>query len=226
MTPKNAQTFHDRSAQQIDDFKKCVEETSQDLLSGKGLDKGANVAADKGNNKGKSNGKGKGKESGIGEGQPLWFRASQICAHDRYQFGKVLHFLSHSPVYSLSFPPHTPSAFLCTPPHLTPSLPPFHVLFLSNHATHPPSHPPFHSSTHILFHQAGWGRLSIGLYSLYLEKWLEHFAPDQFLITRLEDYERDPKAYMNRLFVFLGVQLDELEQGNEIIKIKRENLVS
>lgn len=38
--------------------------------------------------------------------------------------------------------------------------------------------------------------MSIGLYFLFLEKWLEHFKPEQFLILRLEDYDLDPKAYM------------------------------
>jgi len=27
-------------------------------------------------------------------------------------------------------------------------------------------------------------------------QWLEHFSPEQFLIVRLEDYDKDPKAYM------------------------------
>ena len=54
------------------------------------------------------------------------------------------------------------------------------------------------------FGLAGWGRLSISLYILHIEKWLEHFKPDQFLIMRLEDYEEDPKKYMERVFTFLG----------------------
>ena len=36
----------------------------------------------------------------------------------------------------------------------------------------------------------------MGLYFLFLEKWLEHFPPERFLIMRLEDYDLDPKAYM------------------------------
>lgn len=55
------------------------------------------------------------------------------------------------------------------------------------------------------FARGGWGRLSIGLYVLYLEKWLEHFSPQQFLVLRLEDYEADPKAYMKRVYDFLDV---------------------
>jgi hypothetical protein len=72
----------------------------------------------------------------VGENQ--WFRASQICAHDRSRFAV-----------------------------------------------------------------AGWGRISIGLYVLFIEKWLEHFSFDQFLVVRLEDYEIDPRAHMQRVFDFL-----------------------
>lgn len=56
------------------------------------------------------------------------------------------------------------------------------------------------------FAVAGWGRLSIGLYSLFLAKWLEHFPPSQFLVLRLEDYEADPKAYMQRVVAFLDLE--------------------
>ena len=54
------------------------------------------------------------------------------------------------------------------------------------------------------------GRLSIGLYSLYLLKWLEHFSLSQFLVIRLEDYDDNPKEYMRKLFKFL-----ELSEPNE-----------
>jgi hypothetical protein len=56
------------------------------------------------------------------------------------------------------------------------------------------------------FGVGGWGRLSIGLYSLYLEKWLEHFRPDQFFVVRLEDYGSDPQGYMKGIFDFLGLE--------------------
>jgi hypothetical protein len=71
-------------------------------------------------------------------GEDQWFRASQICAHDRTRFAV-----------------------------------------------------------------AGWGRISIGLYVLFIEKWLEHFSLDQFLVVRLEDYTIDPRAHMQRVFDFL-----------------------
>jgi hypothetical protein len=79
---------------------------------------------------------------------PLWFRAAQMCAHDRYSFAK-----------------------------------------------------------------GGWGRISIGLYSLFLEKWFEHFDfASQFLVVRLEDYEANPKEYMERIFSFLGLPTNSLSE--------------
>jgi hypothetical protein len=69
-----------------------------------------------------------------------WFRASQICAHDRKKFGV-----------------------------------------------------------------GGWGRLNIGIYVAFLEKWLEHFSLSQFHVVRLEDYKADPAAYMRGVLDFLGI---------------------
>ena len=66
------------------------------------------------------------------------------------------------------------------------------------------------------FAVGGWGRLSIGLYALFLEKWLEHFAPDQFLVVRLEDYEADPHSYMAGIFRFLD--LAEPDDWTDILR--------
>lgn len=38
---------------------------------------------------------------------------------------------------------------------------------------------------------------------------MEHFAPEQFLVLRLEDYESDPKQYMGAVFSFLGLNVPE-----------------
>ena len=62
----------------------------------------------------------------------------------------------------------------------------------------------------------GHGRLSIGLYILFIEKWLEHFTPDQFLVVRLEDYELNPRQYMSTIFNFLGAE--QPEDWTEILK--------
>eukprot|EP01038_Epipyxis_sp_PR26KG_P008159 gene8159-11043_t len=71
------------------------------------------------------------------------------------------------------------------------------------------------------FAVGGWGRISIGLYSLYLEKWLEHFSPDQFLVLRLEDYSTNPKAYLMRVFDFL--QVGEPEEWLKLIENRHFN---
>jgi hypothetical protein len=103
---------------------------------------------------------------------PLWFRASQMCSHDRYSFGK-----------------------------------------------------------------GGWGRISIGLYSLFLEKWFEHFdVSSQFLVVRLEDYEENPKEYMERIFSFLGLPTNSLSEDQwhliltskiaNVHRMKREPLLA
>jgi hypothetical protein len=78
-----------------------------------------------------------------------WFRASQICAHDRSKFGV-----------------------------------------------------------------AGYGRIGIGLYILFLQKWLEHFHTSQFLILRLENYENNPKQYMTQIFEFLNVSSSVIEPSS------------
>lgn len=73
------------------------------------------------------------------------------------------------------------------------------------------------------FAVGGWGRLSIGLYSLYLEKWLEHFPPDQFLVVRLEDYELDPRPYMQKIFHFLGLSEPDYVNWQQILTSRHAN---
>jgi hypothetical protein len=55
------------------------------------------------------------------------------------------------------------------------------------------------------FAKGGWGRLSIGLYSLHLLRWLEHFPVSQFLVLRLEDFSAGNQAYMQSVFDFLEI---------------------
>eukprot|EP01039_Chlorochromonas_danica_P003690 gene3690-4037_t len=73
----------------------------------------------------------------------------------------------------------------------------------------------------IQFARGGWGRIAIGLYSLHLLRWVEHFDPEQFLILRLEDFESDPLAYMSRVFGFL--QLDEPADWQKILRERHAN---
>ena len=109
---KSPEEFHQRVVKQINDFKECITKESSKI----GNDPAAPVKS------------------------PLWFRASQVCAHDRQRFAK-----------------------------------------------------------------GGWGRISIGLYVLYLEKWLESYSLDRFLFVRLEDYSTNPQQYMFDVFSFLGL---------------------
>lgn len=74
-----------------------------------------------------------------------------------------------------------------------------------------------------LFGRAGWGRLSVGLYGLFLEKWLEHFSLSQFLVTRLEDFDTDKRAYIRRIYVFLGLREPTESEWFEILIPKRFN---
>ena len=85
-----------------------------------------------------------------------WFRASQICAHDRHKFGI-----------------------------------------------------------------GGWGRMSISMYIVFIEKWLEHFKREQFLFLRLEDYDDSPSDYMKKVFNFL--ELDDPDDWNSILTKKVAN---
>ncbi len=114
-TNKSPEEFHQRVVKQINDFKACVTSESAKL----GSDPNAPAKS------------------------PVWFRASQVCAHDRQRFAR-----------------------------------------------------------------GGWGRISIGLYVLYLEKWLESYSLDRFLFVRLEDYSSNPQQYMFDVFAFLDLPVD------------------
>lgn len=64
------------------------------------------------------------------------------------------------------------------------------------------------------FGKGGWGRLAIGMYVVFLEKWLEHFPTNQFLVVRLEDVDKDPVSFYRRIFQFL--ELEEPYSWNHI----------
>jgi hypothetical protein len=50
------------------------------------------------------------------------------------------------------------------------------------------------------------GRVMIGLYALYLVKWLDHFPLAQLMVVRLEDMDADPIAYLRPVFQHLGLR--------------------
>jgi len=70
---------------------------------------------------------------------------------------------------------------------------------------------------------AGWGRLAIGLYVLFVEKWLEHFPPDQLLIVRLEDQKVDPEGFMRRIFAFLDTGEPDEDAWKTILRSRHAN---
>jgi hypothetical protein len=61
--------------------------------------------------------------------------------------------------------------------------------------------------------RGGWGRLSIGLYALFYEKWLEYFPPSAFHWARLEHYDGHERAHLAAIFSFLGVGSGNTEGG-------------
>lgn len=123
---KSPEHFHNRAVSQVAQMRACIDEHML-LLPKWRLEEGVEHTDQQ--------------EHVHGMG---WFRASQVCAHDRMRFGR-----------------------------------------------------------------GGWGRLSIGMYAVFLEKWLEHFYSDQFLVLKLEDMDQDPRAYFTRIFEFLGTSIPE-----------------
>ena len=153
---KSPEKFHERALQQVKNFRTCVSNqmNSSTYMSSVTGDAAAAIETFLNADFGHETKLLVGMSSDVREvvvGR--WFRAAQICAHDRHSFGA-----------------------------------------------------------------AGWGRLSIGLYSIYYEKWLEHFSPSQFKFVRLEDYDSSPKEYLKDIFAFLQVDMpiDE-DEWNSII---------
>ena len=159
---KSAEQLQDRVAQQIAAFEACVKEGMGTVrAAGNGGSGGSGDAEEEGAKGVAQNdtARGDSKHTQQSEADKIaWFRASQVCAHDRHRFA-----------------------------------------------------------------QAGWGRLAIGLYSLFYEKWLEHFPPSQFLVVRLEDYDVDPKAYMEKIIAFLGLSQPDFSDWGAILNRHRAN---
>jgi hypothetical protein len=145
LEPKTAQNFHNRVLRQVEEFKMCVESTVSDMKA-HGITGAGNADS---------------LVLQYEEGGVIWFRASQMCAHDRHRFGV-----------------------------------------------------------------GGSGRLSIGLYVLFLEKWIEHFAPEQFLVMRMEDYDKNPKEHLNRIFNHLGLAVPSVWDRILEDKVFNENRFS
>ncbi|XP_078319066.1 carbohydrate sulfotransferase 15-like [Crassostrea virginica] len=71
-------------------------------------------------------------------------------------------------------------------------------------------------------------RLHVGVYSVFLEEWLKVFEITNFLFLRSEDYSRNIKGTLRRVFSFLGVDalsdksLDQISKGEKVYKTKRK----
>ena len=61
--------------------------------------------------------------------------------------------------------------------------------------------------------RGGWGRLSLGLYALHYEKWLEIFPPASFHWARLEHYDGNERAQLASMFAFLGISGPDSHSG-------------
>ena len=76
------------------------------------------------------------------------------------------------------------------------------------------------------FSVGSMGRLCVGLYVLFIEKWLEHFPVNQFLILQLETYNLSPQSYINKIIKFLSLDmpLNEEEKGLLINKMIQKEI--
>jgi len=74
------------------------------------------------------------------------------------------------------------------------------------------------------FGKAGWGRLNIGMYVAFIEKWLEHFDKGQFLVVKLEDYDEDPRAYLEKVFRFLGLPEMGVADWDKVVEQEKVNV--
>ena len=58
--------------------------------------------------------------------------------------------------------------------------------------------------THSKCGQVGY-KLSISLYHIHIQKWLQFFPREQFLFLKMEDMSREPHVFMRRVTDFLGI---------------------
>ena len=65
-------------------------------------------------------------------------------------------------------------------------------------------------------------RLLVSIYRFQLDKWLQFYPRDNFLLLRLEDLSRDPHVFMRRVTKFLGVA-DIRPAASRWLRTHREN---
>jgi Sulfotransferase domain len=61
-------------------------------------------------------------------------------------------------------------------------------------------------------------------YISFIEKWLEQFDMSQFLIVRLEDYDKDPVKYMQRVLDFLDLSQPSERKWASIVSDEHANV--
>lgn len=64
-------------------------------------------------------------------------------------------------------------------------------------------------------------RIIVGMYDIFLDKWLRVFSPEQILVLRNEDYSRDLKAHLRAAFHFLELEPLKEEELDRIAEKAR-----
>ncbi|KAK0058002.1 carbohydrate sulfotransferase 15 [Biomphalaria pfeifferi] len=66
-------------------------------------------------------------------------------------------------------------------------------------------------------------RLVVGMYDVFLDKWLKVFPTEQILIIRNEDYSKFTLNYLNTTFNFLGLKPLSQSKLEEVEKLSRQH---
>eukprot|EP00105_Crassostrea_gigas_P016006 XP_011433212.1 PREDICTED: carbohydrate sulfotransferase 15 [Crassostrea gigas] len=71
-------------------------------------------------------------------------------------------------------------------------------------------------------------RLHVGVYSVFLEEWRKVFDMENFLFLRTEDYSKNIKGTLKKVFTFLGVDditetmMEDISKGKRVYETKRK----
>ncbi|KAK6171288.1 hypothetical protein SNE40_019511 [Patella caerulea] len=66
-------------------------------------------------------------------------------------------------------------------------------------------------------------RILVGMYVVYLKEWFKVFEKDRFLIIKNEEYSKDIKTHVQRIFQYLGLDTLSDEGMEKIAKQSRKN---
>ncbi|KAK6183682.1 hypothetical protein SNE40_011112 [Patella caerulea] len=67
-------------------------------------------------------------------------------------------------------------------------------------------------------------RILVSMYVVYLKEWLKVFEKDRFLIIKNEEYSKDIKTHIQRVFQYLGLDTLSDEEMEKIAKKSRKNV--